>query len=60
MAAKYRDLSLPERILLGPGPSNIPPSVSKAMSQHMVGHLDPVFLAIMEEVQEMLRTVFMT
>jgi alanine-glyoxylate transaminase/serine-glyoxylate transaminase/serine-pyruvate transaminase len=60
MATKYRDLSLPDRILLGPGPSNIPPSVSKAMSQHMVGHLDPVFLAIMEEVQEMMRRVFMT
>jgi alanine-glyoxylate transaminase/serine-glyoxylate transaminase/serine-pyruvate transaminase len=60
MTAKYRDLSLPDRILLGPGPSNIPPSVSKAMSQPMVGHLDPVFLSIMEEVQEMLRSVFMT
>lgn len=60
MATKYGDLSLPHRILLGPGPSNIPPSVSKAMSDHMVGHLDPVFLAIMEEVQEMLRRVFMT
>jgi alanine-glyoxylate transaminase/serine-glyoxylate transaminase/serine-pyruvate transaminase len=60
MAKKYQDLSIPKRILLGPGPSNISPRVSNAMSQNMVGHLDPVFLAIMEEVQEMLRTVFMT
>ena len=60
MTAEYRDLSLPNRILLGPGPSNIPPRVSKAMSSPMLGHLDPIFLTIMEEVQEMLRTVFMT
>jgi alanine-glyoxylate transaminase/serine-glyoxylate transaminase/serine-pyruvate transaminase len=60
MVPKYEDLSLPDRILLGPGPSNIPPRVSKAISDHVVGHLDPVFLSIMEEVQAMLREVFMT
>jgi len=60
MTTEYQDLSIPERVLLGPGPSNIPPSVSNAMSQNMLGHLDPVFLTIMEEVQEMLRSVFMT
>ncbi|MBN2687062.1 MAG: alanine--glyoxylate aminotransferase family protein [Deltaproteobacteria bacterium] len=57
---KYAPLNPPERILLGPGPSNVDDSVMKALSKPVVGHLDPVFLAIMEEVQEMLRHVFMT
>ncbi len=60
MAEKYRELIIPGRILLGPGPSNIPPSVTQAMSSPMIGHLDPLFLNIMEDVQEMLRSVFMT
>lgn len=56
----YKDLSLPNRVLLGPGPSNVPDRVMKALSSPVVGHLDPAFLAVMEEVQEMLRSVFMT
>lgn len=60
MDTKYKDLSLPDRILLGPGPSNVSERVMKAMSNPIVGHLDPAFLAVMEEVQEMLRAVFMT
>jgi len=60
MEKKYAPLNPPDRILLGPGPSNVDDSVLKALSQPLVGHLDPVFLAIMEEVQEMLRHVFMT
>jgi len=60
MKKTYSDLSLPNRVLLGPGPSNCAPSVLQAMAQPMIGHLDPVFMEIMEEVQEMLRNVFMT
>jgi alanine-glyoxylate transaminase/serine-glyoxylate transaminase/serine-pyruvate transaminase len=60
MDTPYKDLSLPQRILLGPGPSNVPDRVIKAMASPVVGHLDPAFLAVMEEVQEMLRAVFMT
>ena len=37
------------RLLLGPGPSPVHPSVLKAMSTHVIGHLDPYFLQIMEE-----------
>jgi alanine-glyoxylate transaminase/serine-glyoxylate transaminase/serine-pyruvate transaminase len=50
----------PPRLLLGPGPSNVSPSVLRAMSQPLVGHLDPVFVKMMEEIKTMLRAVFLT
>lgn len=53
-------LRIPERILMGPGPSNAPPSVLAAMSRPLVGHLDPAFVAMMEEIKAMLRQVFIT
>jgi alanine-glyoxylate transaminase / serine-glyoxylate transaminase / serine-pyruvate transaminase len=55
-----QSLDAPERILLGPGPSMAHPDVLKAMSQPLVGHLDPYFLKVMDQVQEMLRYVFQT
>ena len=45
---------------MGPGPSAIPASVLAAMAAPTVGHLDPYFLRIMDEVQTMLRQVFQT
>lgn len=50
----------PSRILLGAGPSNVDPRVLQALSHPPVGHLDPSFLCIMDEVREMLRVVFQT
>jgi alanine-glyoxylate transaminase / serine-glyoxylate transaminase / serine-pyruvate transaminase len=50
----------PERLLMGPGPSNVAPSVLKAMSMPLLGHLDPVFVKMMEEIKGMLREVFLT
>src|SRR5881392_857427 len=50
----------PPRLLMGPGPSDVAPSVLKAMSQPLVGHLDPVFVKMMEEIKGMLRAVFLT
>lgn len=50
----------PQRILMGPGPSEIHPSVLQAMASPTVGHLDPYFLKVMDEVQAMLRQVFQT
>ena len=50
----------PRRILMGPGPSDIPSSVLAAMAAPTVGHLDPYFLQVMDEVQQMLRQVFQT
>jgi len=48
------------RLLLGPGPSNVPARVLTALAQPLLGHLDPAFLAIVEEVQERLRGLFGT
>lgn len=48
------------RILLGPGPSNVHPRVLQALAQPLVGHLDPVFLQLMDETKALLRFVFRT
>lgn len=53
-------LEPPDRLLLGPGPSQVHPRVLRAMSTPLVGHLDPVFIEIMSEVQELLRYAFRT
>jgi alanine-glyoxylate transaminase/serine-glyoxylate transaminase/serine-pyruvate transaminase len=53
-------LSPPERLLLGPGPSPTAPSVYAALAKPTLGHLDPAFLAIMDEIRGMLRAVFRT
>ena len=50
----------PPRRLMGPGPSDVAPSVLQAMSRPLVGHLDPEFVNLMEEVKTMLRQVFLT
>src|SRR5207248_701954 len=50
----------PPRLLMGPGPSNVAPSVLEAMSRPLVGHLDPVFVKMMEEIKAMLRLVLLT
>lgn len=53
-------LGPPQRILMGPGPSDPHPQVLSALGASTVGHLDPYFLKIMNEVQSMLRQVFQT
>lgn len=50
----------PIRILLGPGPSDIHPRVLQAIGKGTVGHLDPYYLQIMDQVQSMLRGLFRT
>jgi len=52
--------ALPERLLLGPGPSNTHPSVLQAMSRPLLGHLDPEFIALLDRVKDGLRTCFGT
>ena len=54
------ELAPPIRLLLGPGPSLVHPRVLRAMSTPLLGHLDPKFLEIMNEVQAQLRAVFRT
>jgi len=51
---------MPRRILLGPGPSEVGPRVLRAMSTPLVGHLDPSFVALMEELKDLLRQTFRT
>ena len=60
MATLPSPLNAPIRMLLGPGPSDIHPRVLAALAQPTVGHLDPYYLRIMDELQSMLREVFRT
>jgi alanine-glyoxylate transaminase / serine-glyoxylate transaminase / serine-pyruvate transaminase len=48
------------RILMGPGPSDVPARVLRAMSAPTVGHLDPEYLRLMDEVRTMLQRLFHT
>ena len=50
----------PERLLLGPGPSPVHPDVLAAQARGMVGHLDPWFLEVTDQLAAMLRQVFRT
>ena len=50
----------PARLLMGPGPCNIDPRVNLAMAKPLLGHLDPYFIRIMHQVQELLRYAFAT
>jgi alanine-glyoxylate transaminase/serine-glyoxylate transaminase/serine-pyruvate transaminase len=50
----------PRRRLMGPGPSDVHPRVLSAMARPTVGHLDPSFIAMMEEVKTLLRMAFRT
>jgi len=50
----------PDRLLMGPGPSNPYPEVTAALAGPLLGHLDPVFLAVLDETMDRLRTVFGT
>ncbi|ESS06871.1 MAG: alanine-glyoxylate aminotransferase apoenzyme [uncultured archaeon A07HB70] len=54
------ELQPPDRTMMGPGPSEVHPRVLRAMATPLVGHLDPAFVEIMDEVQELLRYVFRT
>ena len=53
-------LAPPQRILLGPGPSEVPRRVLNAGSLPAVGYLDPTFIELMKVVQEQLREMFLT
>ena len=53
-------MALLERILMGPGPCNPYPEATEALARPILGHLDPVFLALLDETCSRLRTVFRT
>ena len=60
MSHPISELAPSPRLLLGPGPSLVHPRVLRAMSTPLLGHLDPEFLTIMNDVQAQLRAVFQT
>jgi len=60
MADNIGELKPGLRTLMGPGPSDVDPRVLRAMATPLVGHLDPDFLQIMNETQELLRYVMQT
>ena len=53
-------LDVPSRILMGPGPSMISPRVRQAMSAPALGYMDPEFLEVLNDIQELLRYTFQT
>lgn len=50
----------PNRILMGPGPSDVSERVLKALSQQTIGHLDPQFVVLMDEIKQLLQYAFQT
>jgi alanine-glyoxylate transaminase/serine-glyoxylate transaminase/serine-pyruvate transaminase len=50
----------PERLLMGPGPSNPYPEVAEALARPLLGHLDPAFLALLDDTCDRLRQLFRT
>jgi alanine-glyoxylate transaminase/serine-glyoxylate transaminase/serine-pyruvate transaminase len=56
----FRDINPGDRLLMGPGPSDVPARVLQAMAAPCIGHLDPYFLATMNETQQLLRYLFQT
>ena len=58
--ASLAPLQVPERLLLGPGPSNAEAEVIAAMNCQPIGHLDPAYLQVMDETQALLRYTWQT
>ncbi len=50
----------PERTLMGPGPSDVNPRILSALARPTIGHLDPVFIQLMDEIKELLQYAFQT
>jgi alanine-glyoxylate transaminase/serine-glyoxylate transaminase/serine-pyruvate transaminase len=59
-ALPFSALKPPRRFLFGPGPTMVHPRVYEALSKPIVGHLDPYFIQVMGDVQQLLRTAFGT
>ena len=56
----FKDINPGDRVLMGPGPSNVSARVLQAMSAPCIGHLDPYFLLVMDETQRLLKYLFQT
>ena len=58
MSHSHSTLEPPRRLLFGPGPTQVHPRVYEAMGKPIVGHLDPFFFEVYEEIRRDLRPVF--
>jgi alanine-glyoxylate transaminase/serine-glyoxylate transaminase/serine-pyruvate transaminase len=59
-SALLGELKSPERVLLAPGPTNVPESVLRALVAPITGHKDPFFLSVMDDTAQLLRYVYQT
>src|SRR5271170_8499236 len=59
-ALPYPALQPPQRYLFGPGPSMVHPRVYEALAKPIVGHLDPYFIQVMADVQQLLKMAYGT
>jgi alanine-glyoxylate transaminase/serine-glyoxylate transaminase/serine-pyruvate transaminase len=57
---RFASFNPPLRTLMGPGPSDVHPRVLAAMARPTLGHLDPAFVAMMDEIKAMLQYAFQT
>ena len=57
---QFSELRPPRRLLFGPGPTMVEPGVYEALAKPLVGHLDPYFIGVLDQVREMLRSAFGT
>ncbi len=57
---EIRSFNPPVRTLMGPGPSDVHPRILEAMSRPTIGHLDPLFVGMMEELKQLLQYAFQT
>ncbi|CAA6603161.1 Aminotransferase class V [Rhodospirillaceae bacterium LM-1] len=60
MTISLKSFDPPKRVLMGPGPSDVHPRVLSALARPTVGHLDPTFIGLMDEVKALLQLAFMT
>lgn len=60
MSSSFSSFHPPIRTLMGPGPSDVHPRVLEATSRPTIGHLDPEFIRMMDEVKAMLQKAFLT
>lgn len=58
--SKFAAFNPPLRTLMGPGPSDVPQRILDAMARPTIGHLDPEFIALMDDIKSLLQYAFMT
>jgi alanine-glyoxylate transaminase / serine-glyoxylate transaminase / serine-pyruvate transaminase len=58
--SSFESFHPPQRILMGPGPSDVNPRILEALSRPTIGHLDPKFVQMMDELKDLLRYAFQT